>query len=97
MFLPAFAFSMIFYERLERVVESERLKTFLTGVAAAVVGLIAVTAFQLGAAALSDTPSLPATAALFVGALAIVYAWNSRFSAPVVLAVGAAAGAVLLR
>ncbi|RZJ41494.1 MAG: chromate efflux transporter, partial [Brevundimonas sp.] len=97
MFLPAFAFSMIFYERLERVVESERLQTFLTGVAAAVVGLIAVTAFQLGAAAVADTPSLPVTAALFIGALVIVYAWKSRFSAPVVLAAGAAVGAFLLR
>ena len=97
MFLPAFAFSMIFYERLERVVENERLQIFLTGVAAAVVGLIAVTAFQLGSTAVAETPSLPITAALFVGALVIVYAWNSRFSAPLVLAVGAVVGASLLR
>lgn len=97
MFLPAFAFSMIFYERLERVVESERLQTFLTGVAAAVVGLIAVTAFQLGSAAVADTPALPVTGALFIGALVIVYAWKSRFSAPLVLAAGAAFGAALLR
>jgi chromate transporter len=97
MFLPAFAFSMIFYERLERLVEDERLQTFLTGVAAAVVGIIAVTAFQLAAAAVANTPNLLVTAALFVAALVVVYFWNSRYSAPVVLVTGAIIGAVLFR
>lgn len=96
-FLPAFAFSMIFYERLERVVEDERLQTFLTGMAAAVVGVIAVTAFQLGSAALVDTPSRLVTGALFVGSLVIVFAWNSRFTAPLVLVIGAVIGAAFLQ
>lgn len=96
-FLPAFAFSMIFYERLERVVEDERLQTFLAGVAAAVVGVIAVTAFDLAAAAVASTPSRPVTATLFVAALVVVYAWNSRYTPPLVLLTGATLGAVLLR
>lgn len=97
MFLPAFAFSMIFYERLERVVEDERLQTFLTGVAAAVVGVIGVTAFQLAEAAVADTPNLLLTTALFLVGLVVVYFWKSRFSAPVVLMTGAIVGGVLLR
>lgn len=97
MFLPAFAFSMIFYERLERVVEDERLQTFLTGVAAAVVGVIVVTAFQLAEAAVADTPNLSLTIALFLVGLVVVYFWKSRYSAPVVLVTGAIVGAVLLR
>lgn len=95
MFLPAFAFSMIFFERLEQVVENRRLQTFLTGVAAAVVGVIAVTAFQLGAAAVESSPALWVTAALFAGALAVVYVWRSRYGAPLVLLAGATAGALL--
>ena len=43
MFLPAFAFSMLFYERLEAVVEHRPLQRFLSGVAAVVAGLIALT------------------------------------------------------
>jgi len=96
MFLPAFAFSMIFYERLERMVEDERLQTFLTGVAAAVVGVIAVTAFQLGEAAVATTPNLLLTAVLFAVSLMVVYVWNSRYSAPVVLVAGAIIGAASL-
>lgn len=97
MFLPAFAFSMIFYERLERVVEDERLQTFLAGVAAAVVGVIAVTAFQLAGAAVANTPNLLLTGALFLVSLMAVHFWKSRYSAAFVLVIGAITGAVLLR
>jgi chromate transporter len=47
-FMPAFAFALLFYDRLEQVIEDDRLHRFLEGVAAGVVGLIAVTAIQLG-------------------------------------------------
>lgn len=97
MFLPAFALSMIFYERFERVVEDERLQTFLTGVAAAVVGVVAVTAFELATAAVANTPNLLVTAALFVVSLTVVYFWNNRYSSPVFLLTGAIIGAVLFR
>jgi chromate transporter len=96
MFLPAFAFSLIFYERLEAVVEDQRLQTLLAGVAAAVVGIIAVTALQLGQAAVAGSPNLWLTSGLFIAALTIVYIWKSRFSAPVVLGLGAAAAALIL-
>lgn len=96
MFVPAFAFSLVLYERLEAVVEDLRLQTLLTGVAAAVVGIIAVTALQLGQAALEATVSLPLTAGLFTTALIIVYVWKSRFSAPLVLGLGAITAVLML-
>lgn len=97
MFLPAFAFSLIFYERLEAVAEHKRLQMFLTGVAAGVVGLIAVTLIDLGQAAVVRTPNLILSLIIFTIALAIMYRWKSKLSTPVVLAVGAAVGATALR
>lgn len=43
-FLPAFAFPLVFHDGLEKITENKELHDFLDGVAAAVVGLIAVTA-----------------------------------------------------
>lgn len=97
MFLPAFAFSLLFYERLEQAVEDRRLQSILTGVAAGVVGLIAVTVLQLATAAWAASPDPLLSGALFVGALLIVRLWKSRFNAPLVLLIGAAAGAIGFR
>jgi chromate transporter len=94
-FLPAFAFAMLFYERLERVVENERLHTFLGGVAAGVVGLIAVTAVQLGWNVSRSAPSLPAAAIIFGVALALPYLWRSKLNVPGVVLGSAVAGAVV--
>ncbi|MFN3670021.1 MAG: chromate efflux transporter [Brevundimonas sp.] len=95
-FLPAFAFSMIFYERLEAVVADVRLHRLLAGVAAAVVGIIAATSLQLGWATLQRVPSVPVALAIFAAALAIVWFWKSRFVPAVVLGAGALAGWALL-
>ena len=96
MFLPAFAFSLLFYERLEAVVEHKRLQLFLAGVAAGVVGLIAVTTLDLAHTAAVRTPNPLASVAVFAVALAILYRWKSKLGTPVVLAIGAAVGAVAL-
>jgi len=96
MFLPAFGFSMVFYERVEALIEDQRLHTLLTGVAAAVVGMIAVTAVQLGMAAVANSPGVPVSVGLFAAALAVVYVWKSRFSAPAVLGFGAISAALIL-
>src|SRR5215210_938685 len=81
-FLPAFAFALLFYDQLERVVENEGLHRFLEGVAAGVVGLIAVTAFQLGWNVSRSVPSLVLGLALFVSALALLYFWRSKLNVP---------------
>ena len=96
MFLPAFAFSMIFFERLEAVVEHSRLHRTLDGVAAAAVGVIAATLVQLALAAGErlDNPWL----ALPIFALAALAAWRLRgaWVTPLIVGAGAAAGWLVL-
>ena len=91
-FLPAFAFALLFYDRLERVIENERLHRFLEGVAAGVVGLIAVTVFQLGWNVSRTVPSIQWAALFFAAGLALLYLWRSKLNVPaVVLGSGLAA------
>lgn len=92
MFLPAFAFSMIFYERLEAVADHPRLQSFLGGVAAAVVGVIAVTLWQLIEATAGRTPQPVASLLIFIVSLAIIYRWKSKFAIPAALTLAALGG-----
>lgn len=96
MFLPAFSFSLIFFERLEHVVDHPRLQRTLDGVAAAAVGIIAATLMQLGLSAWErlETPLL----ALPIFALAALAAWRvkGKWVTPAIVAAGAVAGAALL-
>jgi len=94
-FFPAFGFALIFYERLERVVENERLHRFLEGVAAGVVGLIGVTAVQLGWNVAQSVRSAVLGLAMFGLALAALYLWRSKWNVLVVVLGSALAGAVL--
>lgn len=94
MFLPAFAFSLLLYERLETIAGHKRLQSFLGGVAAGVAGLIAVTLIDLARTAVGRTPDLVPALAIFAASLAALYAWKSKLATPLVLALGAAAGAL---
>ena len=91
-FLPAFALALLFYDRLERVIENERLHRFLEGVAAGVVGLIAVTAVQLGWNVSQALPAPLAGAAIFTVSLALLYVWKSKLNVLAVVLGSAAAG-----
>lgn len=95
MFLPAFAFSLIWFERLEAIVEQPALHRVLEGVAAAVVGVIAATFVHLGAETLTRVSSLVLVAILFV--VALIAAWRLRgaWVTPAILAAGGLAGAAL--
>lgn len=84
-FLPAFGFSLLLHDRLEKVVENRVLHSFLEGVAAGVVGLIAATTVELAVTLVQRLPSLPAGLLIFVVALAVLYLWKSKMN--VVLAV----------
>jgi chromate transporter len=53
LFFPAFAFTLFAHEPLERLVREPRIRTFLDGLTAAVVGLIAATAVTLLMASVS--------------------------------------------
>jgi len=90
-FLPAFGFSLLFFRHLEAVIANARLRHFLEGVAAGVVGLIAVTAVSLARAALGSVGAW----AILGAALAALYLWRSKFAVPGVILAAGAAGAVL--
>jgi len=96
MFLPAFAFSLVFFERLEGFVEHPRLHRTLDGVAAAAVGIIAATLVQLGLSAAErlEAPLL----ALPILAVAVLAVWRLKgaWVTPAIVAAGAMAGALLL-
>lgn len=96
-FLPAFAFSLIFYERLETLVEMEAIKALLEGVAAGVVGLIAVTALQLVIGLLNPLERAPALVAILAAAFVASWFWKSKLAPPVILGLAGVAGAGLLR
>ncbi|HXG81874.1 MAG TPA: chromate efflux transporter [Sphingomicrobium sp.] len=93
-FLPAFSFALLFYDRLEAVIEDERLHRLLEGVAAGVVGLIAVTAIQLGSGVARSVPSQVIGATIFAVSLALFYIWRSKLNVLVVIAGSASAGAL---
>lgn len=95
MFLPAFAFSMIFFERLEAIVENPALHRALAGVAAAVVGVIAATLLQLGWATALRVANPIAGFAVFAGAVAVVMLLKGKWVAPA-LVIGAGVAGWLL-
>ncbi|KTE21293.1 chromate transporter [Sphingopyxis sp. H050] len=95
MFLPAFAFSMIFYERLEAVVENPALHRALAGVAAAVVGVIAATLLQLGWVTALRVATPIAGLAIFAGAVAAVFLLKGKWVAPLLVVAAGAAGWLL--
>lgn len=92
MFLPAFAFSLILFERLEAVVESPAMHRILTGVAAAVVGIIAATLIQLGEATAVRVANWPIAGLVFGLALVLVWRLKGAWVAPLIIAGGAIAG-----
>jgi chromate transporter len=94
-FLPAFSFSLLFGDRIEAAVEHHGLRRLLEGVAAGVVGLIAVTAFGLALAVAQRTPALMPAAVVFVAALGLFVAWRSRAAVPLGIAASALAGWLL--
>ncbi len=86
-FLPAFGFTLIGHETLERVVERPGAHAFLDGITAAVVGVIAVTAWTVGRGVLTS----PVAIGTFVLALVALL----RYRAPTTVAWVMVAAAVL--
>ena len=93
-FFPAFSFALLFYDRLERVIEDERLHRLLEGIAVGVVGLIAVTAIQLGWGVAQSLPSVAVAAVIFAASLAVLYFWKSKLNVLAVVAGSASVGAL---
>jgi chromate transporter len=91
-FLPAFSFALVLGDRIERVVDDPALHRALAGVAAGVVGLIAVTALELAAAVANRLPALLPGIVIFGASLAVLVAWRSKAAVPFTIAAAALAG-----
>lgn len=96
MFLPAFAFSMLFFERLEALVEHPKLTRALEGVAAAAVGVIAATLVELAMATAGRVEAMLPALAIALPALAGAFLLRGGWAAPALIAAGGLAGLVLL-
>jgi chromate transporter len=64
-FLPAFAFTLIGHDQVERLVSEPRTHAFLDGVTAAVIGIVAVTAISIGRATLTGVMPIAVCVAAF--------------------------------
>ena len=80
-FLPAFAFTLLGHDALERLLHREGVHRLLEGVSAGVVGLIAGTALALFKASVGTVEAL----VLFTLALAALFAWKGRMAIPVLI------------
>lgn len=92
MFLPAFAFSLIFFERLEAIVDHPTLHHLLNGVAAAVAGVILATVVDLGQATFPRLSDPLAALLLFAVALIMMGGVRKPWIIPAIIAAGAAGG-----
>ena len=90
-FLPAFILPIFFHRWLVGVAENPRIRPFLLGVAAAVIGLIAAVAVDIVDAGVVDL----ATAALAVAAFAALNRWHGKLTVVAVMLGCGAVGAVL--
>ena len=91
-FLPAFVITLLAHDPLERIIHAPRIRMFLDGVTAAVVGLIAGTAVSLLAATVRGM----LTALVFGGALALLFVWKSKLAIPAVIAAAALVGIAVM-
>jgi chromate transporter len=66
-FLPAFVFPIFFHRGLVAVAENPRVRPFLLGVAAGVIGLIAAVTVEILETSVVDVPSALLAAAAFLG------------------------------
>lgn len=92
-FLPAFAFTLVGHEHLERLFANTRVAKFLDGVTAGVVGLIGATAIGLLRVAVRDLT----TAVIFTVALLALYVWNPKVAVPAVVLGAGVLGLQLFR
>lgn len=92
-FLPAFAFTLVGHQYVERLVENKGAHAFLDGVTAGVVGLIAATALGLFREAITNVPTL----IIFLLALLAVYRWKARAAVVGIMAGAGALGWIVFR
>ena len=101
MFLPALSFTAIGHELFEYAIDNEYIQPFLDGISAAVIGLLALTAFQFLSAvvesAVDSVVFFLAFWALFHFSNAGNGASSSGYVQPIVIIIAAIAGQALYR
>ena len=90
-FLPAFVFPIYFHRLWVRIAENARLRPFLLGVAAAVIGLIAAVTVDILDTSVVDVP----TALIAAGAFLALNRWHSKLTVVYVMAACGAIGILL--
>lgn len=75
-FLPAFSFTLLGHNLLERLIQQKPLHAFLDGVTAGVVGLITATALGLFRTAVTDILRF----LIFAVALLLLFKWHNRLA-----------------
>lgn len=80
-FIPAFSFTLIGHEWLEKMIENPALHGALDGISAAVVGLLAITAIQIG---LQTLTSIEATL-IFTAAMTGLYTLRGKWVIPAIM------------
>jgi len=91
-FLPAFGFTLIGHRYVEKAISHPSLHSFLEGITAGVVGLVAATALILLRSALPDLFAF----GLFATGLFLLYYWKNKAVIPVVV-LGAGLSGILVR
>jgi chromate transporter len=92
-FIPAFVFPIFFHRALVAIAENPRVRPFLLGVAAGVIGLIAAVTVEIVDASVVDVY----TATLALGAFAALNRWHGKLTVLwVVLACGLVGAALQL-
>lgn len=91
-FAPAFAFTLIGHDLVERLVENRAVHTFLDGVTAGVVGLIAAASLKLLQTAITDLPTL----VIFLLSLFLLYRLKSKTAVAVVMLIAGLLGKLFL-
>jgi chromate transporter len=91
-FLPAFAFTLVGHDALEKLVHRPRVRLFLEGVTAGVIGLIAGTTLALMKVSLTGIEAV----VLFALVLAVLFASKARLVIPAVIAAAALWGWISL-
>ncbi len=90
-FLPAFVFPIFFHRQLVAIAENDRIRPFLLGVAAGVIGLIAAVTIEILEVGIVDVPS----AILAVAAFLALYRFQSKLTVLWVMLGCGAIGALL--
>ena len=90
-FLPAFVLPIFFHRQLVALAENSRVRPFLLGVAAGVIGVIAAVTVDIVDAGVVDLP----TALLAIAAFLVLTLWHAKLTVLWVMLGCGAAGAVL--